>query len=77
MLPALKDIFVKNDSEKACINGYLDRLEKFDLKLVYRLSTDHYINIGDELSRMPTRILTLSENQLGESMLMALMKVEL
>ena len=36
----LRDIFVKGNSEKARINGWLNRLGEFDLKLVYRPSTD-------------------------------------
>ena len=47
---ALKDIFAKEDSEKTRINGWLDRLGKFNLKLVYRPSTDQHIGIADGLS---------------------------
>lgn len=73
---AFKDIFVKGDSEKTRINKWFDWLGEFDLKLVYCLLTDQYIGLADGLSQIPTRILALSENRLGERMLMALMKVE-
>ena len=73
---ALKDTFIKGDSEKARISGWLDRLGEFDLNLVYRPSTDQHIGIADGLSRMPTRMLTVSKDRLGERISMALQKVE-
>lgn len=73
---ALKDIFVKGDSEKARIDKWLDRLSEFDLKLVYRPSTDQHIRIADRLSQILTRMLAMSEDRLGERMSMALIKVK-
>ena len=67
---ALRDIFIKGDNEKARINGWLDRLDKFDLKLVYRLSTDQHIGITDGLSQMPTRHLIIAPDLLGEKLSM-------
>lgn len=68
---ALRDIFIKGDSEKARINGWLDRLGEFDLKLVYRPSTDQHIGIANGLSRMITRHLTIAPDRLGERLSMA------
>lgn len=68
---ALGDIFAKGDSEKARINEWLDRLGEFDLKLVYRPSTDQHIGIADGLSQMPTRHLTMATDRLGKRLSMA------
>ena len=68
---ALRDIFIKGDCKKARINRWLDRLGEFDLKLVYRPSTDQHIGIADGLSRMPTRYLTIVSDRLGEKLSMA------
>lgn len=67
----LKNIFIKGDSEKAQISGCLDRLGEFALKLIYRPSTDQHIGIAERLSRMCTRMLTVSRDWLGERMSMA------
>lgn len=72
----LKNIFIEGDSEKARINSWLDRVGEFDLKLVYRPSTDQHIGITDGLSRIPTRMLTVSKDRLEERMSMVLMKAE-
>lgn len=47
---ALRDIFTKADSKKARINAWLDWLGEFDLKLVYKSSTDQHIGIAGGLS---------------------------
>lgn len=58
---ALKNILLKVTVRKARINGWHNRLGEFDLKLVYRPSTDQHIGIADGLSRMPTKMLTESK----------------
>ncbi len=55
---ALSDIFSKGDSTKAQINTWLNRLSRFDLKVVHRSSRDQYIGLADGLSRMPIRYLS-------------------
>lgn len=50
---------------------WLGRLGEFDLKLVYRPSTDRHIGIADALSRMLTRRLTVAPDRLGGNLSMA------
>ena len=49
----------------------MDRLGEYDFKLVYRPSRDQHIGIADGLSRMPTRLTSISKAEDSDRMAMA------
>lgn len=48
----------------------MNRLEEYDLKMTYRSSRDQHIEIADELSRMPTRLTSITRTQDAERLAM-------
>lgn len=73
---ALQDMFENGESEKARINGWLDRLEESDLHLVHRSSRDQHIGLSDRLSRMLTRLTSFSDVEDKERLGFAAIKIQ-
>jgi len=68
---ALKSIFSTGNTDQARIAGWMDRLGEYDLKLAYRSSRDQHIGIADGLSRMPTRLTSITRTHDEERLAMA------
>lgn len=68
---ALMPIFTKGQTEKGRISNWMDRLGEYDFQLVYRPSRDQHIGIADGLSRMPTRLSSISKAEDQDRMAMA------
>ena len=73
---ALRSIMSKGQTEKGRISNWMDRLGEYDFKLVYRPSRDQHIGIADGLSRMPTRLTSISKAEDSDRMAMAAVNIE-
>lgn len=67
---ALKFIFVIENTDQTRIADWMNRLGKYDLKLVYRSSRDQHIEIADELSKMFTRLTFIMKAQDSKRLMM-------
>lgn len=67
---ALQSIFATGNTDQARISSWMDRLGEYDLKLVYRSSRDQHIGMADGLSRMPTKLTSITRTQDSERLAM-------
>lgn len=67
---ALKSVFSTGHTEKSRISNWLDRLGEYDMLLIHRSSRDQHIGIADGLSRMPTRLSSVSSAEDTDRMAM-------